>query len=290
MHSNLKYLLMKKKLKLFQQTISETSQAIHSTLNHQRNAFKRLLKNGSIESDGSGKMRPGTQGQIKTVIDSPEQNNLPESMIMLSEADWLMGLEPKLLKKVVDSFTKRTYSPGECLFREDRQGDGLYIILSGNVKIEVNNSVIEILGPGSVIGEIANLMNVPRTATIIAEHTVTVLIMSSRDTVRLMKESVEIEKRLWKIAGARYVENYLAKIEPYVKWNRNKLKKWIASGDIAFLVDDESIELVNKTGILLSGVVYVTSKNNPIEAPAVLYAPVVYANKTAKIFYCDKSG
>jgi len=48
-----------------------------------------------------------------------------------------------------------------------------------------------------------------------AKNHVTVLKMPSSNTIRSMKESEEIEKHLWRIAGASYVENYLAKIEPY---------------------------------------------------------------------------
>lgn len=264
----------------------ETRQAIRSTLNHQRNTVKRLLKSGRIEPDEAGNMLSDIEGKMKSLIDSPPHYKLPEAMKLLNEADWLQGLEPRLFQKVVDSFTTRIYSVGEQLFREERPGDGFFIILRGNVKVEIGDSVVDMLGPGSVIGEMANLMNLPRTATVTAEQPVTVLKMSGKNMMKLMKESGEIELRLWKIAGQRVVENYLSRMEPYSKWKRPKLKKWLATGEMLFLKDNESLEMKNNIAVLLSGQVYVTSKNKPIDAPAILYAPKVYINNEAKIYFC----
>lgn len=268
----------------------ETRQAIRSTLNHQRNTVKRLLKSGRIEPDEAGKMLSDIEGRMKSLIDSPPQYKQPEAMKMLNEAEWLRGLEPRVFKKVVDSFTTRIYSVGERIFKENRPGEGLFIILRGNVIIESGNSVIDILGPGNVIGEMANLMGLPRTATVTAEQPVTALKLPAKYMVSLMKESPDFEKRLWKIASTRFVENYLGIMEPYSKWKRHKLKKWIATGDIAFLGDNESINLQDKMAVLLSGKVYVTTRDHPIEAPAILYAPVVNVFDEARIFFCNQPG
>ena len=266
----------------------ETRQAIRSTLNHQRNTVKRLLKSGRIEPDEAGKMLNDIEGKMKTLIDSPPQYKQPEAMKMLNEAEWLKGLEPKVFKQVVESFVPKIFSVGERLFKEDKPGEGLFIILRGSVIVEMGNNVVDILGPGAVIGEMANLMGVPRTATVTAEQPVTALKMPAKNMMKLMKESEEIEKRLWKVAGTRIVENFLGRMEPYSKWKRTKLKKWISAGDIAFLGDNESFELKDRIAILLNGHVYVTSRNKPIDAPAILYAPVVKVVNHAKIYFCNQ--
>jgi NhaP-type Na+/H+ or K+/H+ antiporter/CRP-like cAMP-binding protein len=266
----------------------ETRQAIRSTLNHQRNTVKRLLKSGRIEPDEAGRILSDIEGRMKLLIDSPPQYKEPEVMKLLNEAEWLKGLDPKTFTKVLDSFTTRIYSVGEKLFREDKPGDGFFIILRGNVKVEMGSEVVDVIGPGTVIGEMANLMNLPRTATVTAEQPVTALRMTAAKMIKLIRESDEMERRLWKIAGARYVENYLGKLEPYSKWTRKKLRKWISAGEMTFLNDSESIDLNEKIALLLSGQVYVTSRHKPIQAPALLYAPLVYVYGEAKIFHCAK--
>ena len=266
----------------------ETRQAIRSTLNHQRNTVKRLLKSGRVEPDEAGKMLTDIEGRMKSLIDRPPQYKAPEAMKLLNEAEWLKGIEPDIFKKVVNSFTTRVFSVGERLSKEDKPGEGLFVILRGNVIIESGSSIIDILGPGSVIGEMAPLMGVTRTATVTAEQPVTALKLPVKAMNNLMKESPELEKRLWKIAGSRFVENYLAKMDPYSKWRRNKLKKWIATGEIIFAGDNHPVELKGKTGVLLKGQVYVTSRDKPIDAPAILYAPVVNVRDHAKIYVCRK--
>ncbi|TVR74139.1 MAG: hypothetical protein EA408_03345 [Marinilabiliales bacterium] len=272
----------------------ETRQAIRSTLNHQRNTVKRLLKGGRIEPDEAAKMLGGIEAQMKSLIDRPPQYKAPEAMKMLNEAEWLKGLEPEVFNKVVASFTTRVFSVGEKLSKQDKSGEGLFVILRGNVIVEMGNSVIDILGPGTVIGEMAPLMGVSRTATVTAEQPVTALKLPVKMMEKLMKESPELELRLWKIAGSRFVENYLAKMEPYNKWRRNKLKKWISTGEVIFPGDEESVTIKDKTGILMQGHVYVTSREKPIDAPAMLYAPVVKVKDHAKIYICppyqDKEG
>jgi NhaP-type Na+/H+ or K+/H+ antiporter len=266
----------------------ETRQAIRSLLNHQKHTVERLWKNGRLEPDEAEEILANIEGKMKTLIDAPPSYTAPEAMKFLNEAPWLEGLDPELFKKVVKSFRTRVYSVGQKLFTENKPGDGFFIIVRGNVKVEMNNVVLDILGPGTVIGEMANLMGVPRTASVTAESPVTVLKMTAKSMIQLMTESRELEERLWKIAGGRFVENYISKVEPYSKWKRNQLKKWISTGDVMFMGDEEKINLNEKIGILLTGKVYVTNKQSPILAPAILYATSVNVVENARVYVCCK--
>jgi NhaP-type Na+/H+ or K+/H+ antiporter len=266
----------------------ETRQAIRSLLNHQKHTIERLLKSGRLDPGEADEILGNIEGQMKKLIDAPPSYAAPEAIKFLHEASWLEGLDPDLFKKVVDSFKARVYSVGQKLFRENKPGDGLYIIVRGNVKVEMGNVVVDILGPGTVIGEMANLMSVPRTASVTAESPVTVLKMNAKSMNQLMKESKVLEERLWKIAGGRFVENYISKVEPYSKWKRNQLKKWITTGEVAFLADEEKLDLNEKIGVLLTGKVYVTNKLSPIIAPAILYATSVIVVEGARVYVCCK--
>lgn len=63
------------------------------------------------------------------------------------------------------------YRIGETIVREGEQSDGWFVLLSGKVGVFKSDfSVAVIEKPGSVIGELGVLLNIPRTATLIAQE------------------------------------------------------------------------------------------------------------------------
>jgi CRP-like cAMP-binding protein len=59
-------------------------------------------------------------------------------------------------------------APGEAIVEEGEEGDAFYVIGAGQVEVHAEDRVLRSLGPGSYFGEIALLMDVPRTATVVA--------------------------------------------------------------------------------------------------------------------------
>jgi acetaldehyde dehydrogenase / alcohol dehydrogenase len=80
----------------------------------------------------------------------------------------ISGLEPHL--------ESVRFRPGECLMREGSPGDACYLIVSGEVRVEVerpdfdSDGVVSIMGPGTVCGEFGLLDDSPRSASVYA-HT-----------------------------------------------------------------------------------------------------------------------
>ena len=59
-------------------------------------------------------------------------------------------------------------APGEIVIQQDEVGDAFYAIKSGQVDVFENDEFKRTMGPGSHFGEIALLLDVPRTATVVA--------------------------------------------------------------------------------------------------------------------------
>ena len=78
----------------------------------------------------------------------------------------------------ISSFTfDKTFDPGELIVVEGQTGNGLYVIVSGNVEVlkgdvGENPQVLAKRGAGDVFGEMALLGEWPRTASVRALETV----------------------------------------------------------------------------------------------------------------------
>jgi len=60
-------------------------------------------------------------------------------------------------------------APGDFLFREGDSGEKMYVLLEGEIEIFLGDFVLEAVGPGALIGEMALIDNSPRTANAVAK-------------------------------------------------------------------------------------------------------------------------
>jgi len=71
------------------------------------------------------------------------------------------------------------FPQGSCLMREGSPGDACYLIVSGEIRTEVerpdfdSNGVVSFMGPGAVCGELGLLDDSPRSASVYAHTDVT---------------------------------------------------------------------------------------------------------------------
>jgi CRP-like cAMP-binding protein len=58
-----------------------------------------------------------------------------------------------------------TFTRGQRIFSAGDPADVMYVVLEGEVEISIRGKVVETLGPGGVLGEMALIEHTPRTAT-----------------------------------------------------------------------------------------------------------------------------
>src|SRR5262249_38384169 len=77
---------------------------------------------------------------------------------------------------------RRDFAPGARIVTEGEPGDAAYIIVRGHCvahrTVAGLKRVLRRMGPGDVFGEMAVLMNLPRTATVEAEGAVTTIVVT----------------------------------------------------------------------------------------------------------------
>jgi CRP/FNR family cyclic AMP-dependent transcriptional regulator len=75
-----------------------------------------------------------------------------------------------LIQQLFEGATSGQAEAGSALFSEGDEGDGLYVIDRGLLKIVVNSPageerILSILGPGAIVGELAVIDGLPRSAS-----------------------------------------------------------------------------------------------------------------------------
>jgi CRP/FNR family cyclic AMP-dependent transcriptional regulator len=79
------------------------------------------------------------------------------------------AMKSNMLDMFRHSQSSENFHPGDTVFMEGETGDTMYVVLEGHVEIRVGEKVLEIAGPGTVIGEMALINLSTRSATAIAQ-------------------------------------------------------------------------------------------------------------------------
>jgi CRP-like cAMP-binding protein len=118
--------------------------------------------------------------------------SLKEEVEMLRRVPLFAQLDPAKLKLLAFTSERMTYQPGQDLCRQGDAGDAAYVIVSGTAEVIVNQDGAEItvaeVAENAVIGEIAVLCEVPRTATVRAKTPLQALKIEKEHFLRMMQE------------------------------------------------------------------------------------------------------
>jgi len=156
------------------------------------------------------------------------QNNESQTTITLKNVPVFQDLNPKELQKLEQWLHKRTYQPGESVFKRHAPGEGMYIILSGSVEIflerpDADDKVLATLKEGEFFGEIALLDREERSASARAGIPTVLLVFAQPDLLSLIDQAPilgnKILKNLAKVIGARLrqTNENLAKLQQTIK-------------------------------------------------------------------------
>ena len=129
----------------------------------------------------------------------------------LSKVPIFENLNPKYVKGIAGIATERTFKPGEYLMKQGESGIGLFVILSGKVRIEKNDASgksVEIAenGPGEIMGEMAVFDGAPRSASVVAVQETTCLVLASWEFNSFLKTYPEAALELLPIIVRRFRE------------------------------------------------------------------------------------
>lgn len=105
------------------------------------------------------------------------------------------------LRAVASATHPRRFPEGTVLFQQGDPGTAMYLVLSGEVRIERDGRELVTLGPGSNFGEMAMLDQPSRSATAITESDCELMVISRESFFALLKGNPMLAvKILWNMA------------------------------------------------------------------------------------------
>jgi len=112
----------------------------------------------------------------------------------------------KELGLVVKNSSERVLKAGTIIMDQGQAGREAYVILEGSATVKRNGKKIAAAAAGSVIGELSLLDHGPRTAAVIADTDVRLLVISERALKNAIENIPVISRKLLKALATRVRE------------------------------------------------------------------------------------
>jgi CRP-like cAMP-binding protein len=132
---------------------------------------------------------------------------LKDEVGMLRQVPLFSGVAPAKLKLLAFTSDRVTYAPGQVLIKQGDVGDAAYVVLSGTADVMVDSASGQIkvaeVSPNSIVGEMAILCNVSRTATVQAKTAVEALRIRKDHFLRMLAEYPEMTVEIMRVLADR---------------------------------------------------------------------------------------
>jgi CRP-like cAMP-binding protein len=115
---------------------------------------------------------------------------------MLAGVPLFAGLPTKHLKRIRDLAEPADYMAGASLVKEGTEGDAFFVILEGLAKVTVGKRTINRLMPGDYFGEISLLDGGLRSASVVSETPLKVLVIDRAPFLKLLESDGTIAVKL----------------------------------------------------------------------------------------------
>lgn len=164
-----------------------------------------------------------------------------ETTALLRRINWFIELPDDLFAALAQKVIKRNLDKGELLFNKGDEGDSLFVINAGRVKVfthdqQGNEVVLNQVGPGEIIGEMALLDNEPRSAGIIALEETSIMELKREDFFEILYGYPEL--------AISVIRNLIARLRHNTSYIENitDMSRRVARGDYSFLSNSQSVK------------------------------------------------
>jgi len=95
------------------------------------------------------------------------------------------------------------FEAGRTVFKEGDPGDTVYVVLDGKVDLRVAGRLVETVGPGGVLGEMALIEQAPRVATATARTACDLQPISEARFMAMIQQTPHFALQIMKVIASR---------------------------------------------------------------------------------------
>ena len=127
---------------------------------------------------------------------------------LLGSHNLLSGLPPEYSSRLLAKAPTIDLTKGQALFQIGAVGDGCYWLKEGVLKVSITSNqgaerILAILGPGSIVGELAMIDGLPRSASVQALRDSRLTFLSRNNFLECLRDSPELYALLLETLVAR---------------------------------------------------------------------------------------
>lgn len=129
-------------------------------------------------------------------------------LVAMAGVEFFSGISPVELEKACYFIQLVEFGAGEVVFEKGTQGDAFYLVYSGKAKAfspgVLWSSTLGEIGPGGFFGEIALILNRPRTATVQCLEPTQCFRIDGAAYMALLENNFDLAVKIKEVATRRY--------------------------------------------------------------------------------------
>jgi HEAT repeat protein len=146
----------------------------------------------------------------ETKMDSITTLSLMDRILFLKRVPLFATLSPTDLKQVATIAAEETFPDGEVIAEQGEQGDAMFVIVSGEVRVCIERDGQEVdvarRTSGEYVGELSIINREPRNATLVAAGDVRALCIDQKSFEGLIRERPEVSLFIIQVLSKRLKE------------------------------------------------------------------------------------
>ena len=128
---------------------------------------------------------------------------------LIARVPLFAGCSKRELSRIATLADEIDIAAGEALTREGHTGREFCVLVSGTADVHIGKKKVRTLSDGDFFGEIALILNAPRSATVTATTAVRVLVVERRAFRSLMEQMPSIQLKVLEALAARLADESL---------------------------------------------------------------------------------